>query len=63
MIEAFARLDPLLPYAYAFAAGTMIYIVVEDLIPESQLAKNTDLVTIGTILGFAVMMVLEISLT
>jgi ZIP family zinc transporter len=53
---------PLLPYALSFAAGAMIYVVVEELIPESQLAKNTDLATIGTMLGFAVMMVLDVAL-
>ncbi len=53
---------PILPYALAFAAGAMIYVVVEELIPESQLAKNTDLATLGAMLGFAVMMVLDVAL-
>jgi ZIP family zinc transporter len=53
---------PILPYALAFAAGAMIYVVVEELIPESQLEKNTDIATIGTMLGFAVMMVLDVAL-
>lgn len=52
----------LLPYALAFAAGAMIYVVVEELIPEAQLAKNTDLSTITTILGFSVMMMLDVAL-
>jgi ZIP family zinc transporter len=40
----------------------MIYVVVEELIPESQLVKNTDLATVGTMLGFATMMVLDVAL-
>ena len=52
----------LLPYALAFAAGAMIYVVVEELIPEAQLSKNTDLSTITTILGFSVMMMLDVAL-
>lgn len=55
-------MQPVLPYALAFAAGAMIYVVVEELIPESQLEKNTDIATIGTMLGFAVMMVLDVGL-
>lgn len=53
---------PLLPYALSFAAGAMIYVVVEELIPESQLQRNTDLATIGAMLGFAVMMALDVAL-
>ncbi len=53
---------PMLPYALAFAAGAMIYVVVEELIPESQLQKNTDLATVGAMLGFAVMMMLDVAL-
>jgi ZIP family zinc transporter len=53
---------PILPYALAFAAGAMIFVVVEELIPESQLAKNTDVATIGAMLGFAVMMTLDVAL-
>ncbi len=55
-------IKPLLPYALAFAAGAMIYVVVEELIPESQLEKNTDIATIGTMAGFAVMMALDVAL-
>ncbi len=64
VIGAFAviAMQPLLPYALAFAAGAMIYVVVEELIPESQLEKNTDIATIGTMCGFAVMMVLDVGL-
>ena len=53
---------PLLPYALAFAAGAMIYVVVEELIPESQLEKNTDIATLGAMAGFAVMMTLDVAL-
>jgi ZIP family zinc transporter len=53
---------PLLPYALAFAAGAMIFVVVEQLIPESQEQKHTDIATAGAMLGFAVMMVLEVAL-
>ncbi len=53
---------PILPYALAFAAGAMIYVVVEELIPESQLQKNTDTATVGAMLGFAVMMTLDVAL-
>lgn len=53
---------PLLPYALSFAAGAMIFVVVEDLIPESQLEKNTDIATMGAMLGFAVMMTLDVAL-
>jgi ZIP family zinc transporter len=51
-----------LPYALSFAAGAMIYVVVEELIPESQINKNNDISTIGAMLGFALMMFLDVSL-
>jgi ZIP family zinc transporter len=53
---------PILPYALAFAAGAMIFVVVEELIPESQLEKNTDIATVGAMVGFAVMMTLDVAL-
>lgn len=53
---------PILPYALAFAAGAMIYVVVEELIPESQLGKHTDIATSGAMLGFVIMMVLDVAL-
>jgi ZIP family zinc transporter len=59
-IVIFAR--PILPYALAFAAGAMIFVVIEELIPESQHGGNTDIATIGTILGFTIMMVLDVAL-
>jgi ZIP family zinc transporter len=55
-------LKPILPYALSFAAGAMIFVVVEELIPESQLGKNTDIATMGAMLGFAVMMTLDVAL-
>ena len=51
-----------LPYALAFAAGAMIFVVIEELIPESQQGKNTDIATAGAMLGFAVMMTLDVAL-
>ncbi|HEY3476545.1 MAG TPA: ZIP family metal transporter [Anaerolineales bacterium] len=53
---------PILPYALAFAAGAMIFVVVEELIPESQLSKNTDVATSGAMLGFVIMMILDVAL-
>ncbi|GBD19528.1 Zinc transporter ZupT [bacterium HR27] len=54
--------QPILPYALAFAAGAMLYVVVEELIPESQRGDHSDLATTGAILGFTVMMVLDTAL-
>lgn len=53
---------PILPYALAFAAGAMIFIVVEEVIPESQSGGNADIATMGLIAGFIVMMILDVSL-
>lgn len=53
---------PVLPFALAFAAGAMIYVVVEEVIPESQNSGNSDIATIGAIVGFAVMMTLDVAL-
>jgi zinc transporter, ZIP family len=63
VIGAFAVLaaKPLLPYALAFAAGAMIFVVVEEVIPESQRNKNTDIATAGAMAGFMVMMVLDVA--
>jgi ZIP family zinc transporter len=52
---------PILPYALGFAAGAMIFVVVEEVVPESQRGGNTDLATTGAIIGFALMMVLDVA--
>lgn len=59
---AVVYMRPILPYALAFAAGAMIYVVVEELIPESQLEKHSDVATVGAMAGFAVMMTLDVAL-
>lgn len=59
---AVVMVQPILPYALSFAAGAMIYVVIEELIPESQLRGNTDIATLGTMIGFSVMMVLDVAL-
>ncbi|MGM0636231.1 MAG: ZIP family metal transporter [Bacteroidota bacterium] len=53
---------PILPYALAFAAGAMIFVVIEEVVPESQQAKNTDIATLGFIGGFMIMMALDVGL-
>jgi len=52
----------ILPYAMAFAAGAMIFVVVEELIPESQVEGSADVATLGAMLGFLIMMVLDVAL-
>ena len=59
---AVIMMQPILPYALSFAAGAMIYVVVEELIPEAQSAGDSDIATIGAMLGFAVMMLLDVAL-
>lgn len=59
---AVVLLRPLLPYALAFAAGAMIFVVVEELIPESQLEKGSDIATLASLFGFALMMSLDVAL-
>ena len=54
--------QPILPYALAFAAGAMIFVVIEELVPAAQRHGNTDLATLSTIAGFTVMMVLDVAL-
>lgn len=53
---------PILPYILSFAAGAMIYVVVEELIPEAQSGEHSNIGTIGTALGFALMMLLDVAL-
>ncbi len=53
---------PLLPYFLAFAAGAMIYVVVEELIPESQVGKHSNISTVGVAAGFVIMMILDVAL-
>lgn len=54
---------PILPYVLSFAAGAMIYVVVEELIPASQEGKHSNIATIGVAIGFVIMMILDISLS
>ena len=55
-------LQPILPFLLAFAAGAMIYVVVEELIPESQEGSHSNIATIGVAFGFALMMMLDVAL-
>ncbi len=57
------NIQNILPYALCFAVGAMIFVVVEELIPESQrINENIDLVTMATMAGFSVMMILDVAL-
>lgn len=64
VLGAFAVLSlrPILPHALAFAAGAMIFVVVEELIPEAHRGGNEDLVSLSVIGGFSIMMVLDVAL-
>lgn len=55
-------IHPILPYALAFAAGAMIFVVAEEVIPEAQAKGNNDIATTGVIIGFTVMMLLDVAL-
>ena len=59
---AVLEFEPILPYALSFAAGAMIYVVVEEVIPETQRDRYTDIATLGFIGGFLVMMILDVAL-
>jgi ZIP family zinc transporter len=61
-VVAVAIAEPVLPYALAFAAGAMIFVVVEELIPESQQGGHADLATVALLVGFAIMMTLDVAL-
>jgi len=61
-VMAVLLVQPLLPHALSFAAGAMMYVVAEELIPESQAEKHSDVATIGVMLGFALMMTLDVAL-
>ncbi len=56
-----SMITPILPYILSFAAGAMIYVVVEELIPEAQCGKHSNIGTIGTAIGFALMMLLDVA--
>ena len=53
---------PILPYLLAFSAGAMIYVVVEELIPESQMGEHSNIGTVGVAIGFVIMMILDVAL-
>ena len=55
-------IKPILPFVLGFAAGAMIYVVVEELIPESQTGQHSNIGTIGVAIGFVLMMVLDVAL-
>ena len=55
-------LTPIVPYMLAFAAGAMMYVVVEELIPESAEGEHSDMGTVGFALGFIIMMMLDVAL-
>ena len=62
MILLFDYIAPLLPYLLAFSAGAMLYVVVEELIPETQQGKHSDIGTIAFAIGFVIMMILDVAL-
>lgn len=62
MILLFEHISPMLPYLLAFSAGAMLYVVVEELIPETQQGKHSDTGTIAFAIGFVIMMILDVAL-
>lgn len=57
-----STVKPVLPYLLAFSAGAMLYVVVEELIPEASEGKHSNLSTVGFAIGFALMMTLDVLL-
>ena len=62
MILFATYMTPMLPFLLAFAAGAMIYVVVEELIPDAQSGEHSNLSVIGVTLGFVLMMILDVAL-
>lgn len=62
MILLFEHISPLLPYLLAFSAGAMLYVVVEELIPETQQGHHSDIGTVAFAIGFVIMMILDVAL-
>ena len=60
-VVAVISMHSILPYVLSFAAGVMIYVVVEELIPEASCEKHSDIATMGVMLGFAIMMLLDVA--
>ena len=56
------KIRTILPFLLAFAAGAMIYVVVEEIVPESQTNKRKDLMALFTLIGFSIMMILDVAL-
>ena len=56
------RVKPLLPYALAFAAGAMVFVVVDELVPEAAASGNKRLSSVGTMIGFIIMMAMDVAL-
>ena len=62
MVLLYEHIAPMLPYLLSFSAGAMLYVVVEELIPETQLGKHSDIGTIAFAIGFVIMMILDVAL-
>ena len=62
VVLAAGRISPFMPWLLSFAAGAMVYVVVEELIPEAHLGEHSNVGTLGVIAGFVVMMVLDVAL-
>lgn len=62
MVLLYEHISPILPYLLSFSAGAMLYVVVEELIPETQQGKHSDIGTIAFAIGFVIMMILDVAL-